>query len=43
VSPPSYRRIYVSATRPDLQAIEHFLEKNRDVDIVHSLLSLCIS
>ncbi len=35
VSTPSHRRIYVSATRPDLQAIKHRLEKNRDVDISH--------
>jgi hypothetical protein len=25
-------RIYVPATRPDLQAIKHRLEKNRDVN-----------
>jgi len=31
VSTPSHRCIYVPATRSDPQAIEHRLEKNRDV------------
>jgi hypothetical protein len=39
---PSYGRIYVPATRPDLQAIENRLEKNRDVGLPHPLLSLRI-
>ncbi len=41
VSTPSHRCIYVPATRSDPQAIEHRLEKNRDVDTPTSLLSLC--
>jgi hypothetical protein len=40
VPPSSHRRIYVSATWPDLQAIENRLEKNRDVGPLHPFLSL---
>lgn len=39
VSAPSHRRVYVTATRPNSQAIEHRLEKNRDMDTPHPILS----
>jgi len=42
VPAPSHRCVYVSATRPEMQAIKHRLEKNRDVDTPHPILSLRI-
>ena len=40
VSPGSHRGVYVVATGPDLQAIQHLLEKNRDMNRNASFLAL---
>ena len=39
VPTPAHRRVYVAATRPHLQAIEHRLEKNRNVALLIFALS----